>query len=187
MLKQAEKGKQTVSLAQTEQEKAIGTVNKVTRLSIIITAVISLVAIAFGLSFGTWIYRSISKHLTELINVANNVAKGELKTDICALAKDEIGSVYNSMCKMVTNLREIVEKIRGATNTLASSSEELSSTAFGLLEGSDKQQSQIEQAAAAIAEMSQTNLDIAKNTSQTAEAAQRMKKIALEGKEAVNT
>lgn len=186
VLRQAEKGKETVSLAQSEQEKAISSVNNVTRISIIVTAVISIVAILFGLSFGTWIYRSISKPLNELINVANNVAKGELKTDICALAKDEIGSVYNSMCTMVTNLRSIIEKIRGATDTLASSSEELSSTALGLKEGSDKQQEQIEQAAVAISEMSQTAADIAKNATNTAEAALNMKKIALKGKESVN-
>ncbi len=77
------------------------------------------------------------------------------------------------MCTMVTNLKEIVGKIRTATGSLASSSEELSATATSLEKGSHEQHAQIEQSATAMTEMSQTTLDVAKNASQTAEAAQK--------------
>src|SRR5208337_1591261 len=100
-------------------------------------------------------------------------------------AKDEIGLVEASMAKMVANLKEIVGKIRSATESLASSSEELSATACSLDEGSQQQSTQVEEAAGAMTEMSQTTEEVAKNVSSTSETARSMKKAALDGKEIV--
>ncbi len=186
VLKQAAKGKETVTTAQGEQEKAIGAVNRMVRFSTTVIAAISLGSIIFGIAFGTWIYRSIAKPLNDLIGISSDVAKGDLTTEICARPVDEVGTVQASMCTMVTNLKEIVGKIRTATGSLASSSEELSATASSLEKGSNEQQAKIEQSATAMTEMSQTNLDVAKNASHTAEAAQKMKKAAMHGKEAMH-
>lgn len=185
VLKQAQEGKKTVTAAQGEQEKAIGTVNRMVRFSTVLIVAISIGAVVFGIAFGTWVYRSIAKPLNELIGISNDVAVGNLTTEIYARTGDEIGTVQSSMCTMVTNLKEIVGKIRTATGSLASSSEELSATATSLEKGSREQHGQIEQSATAMTEMSQTTLDVAKNASQTAEAAQKMKKIALQGKDAM--
>ena len=186
VIKQAEMGKQTVTSAQGEQEKAIATVNKMVRFSTMIIAAIGLGAVVFGIAFGTWIYRSIARPLNELIGISNDVAKGDLTSEICARPVDEIGTVQSSMCTMVSNLKDIVGKIRTSTASLASNSEELSATANTLKKGSSEQANQIEQSATAITEMSQTTLDVAKNASQTAEAAQKMKNIALKGKDAMH-
>lgn len=186
VLKQAEKGKKTVTTAQGEQEKAIGTVNKMVRFSTILIVAISIGAVVFGIAFGTWVYRSIARPLNDLVGISNDVAKGDLTSEICARPGDEIGTVQTSMCTMVTNLKEIVGKIRTSTGSLASSSEELSATATSLEKGSNEQTSQIEQSATAMTEMSQTTLDVAKNASHTAEAAQKMKKIAMQGKNAMD-
>ncbi|MDA8214088.1 MAG: HAMP domain-containing protein, partial [Nitrospiraceae bacterium] len=138
VLKQAEKGKKTVTTAQGEQEKAIGTVNKMVRFSTILIVAISIGAVVFGIAFGTWVYRSIAKPLNDLVGISNDVAKGDLTSEICARPGDEIGTVQTSMCTMVTNLKEIVGKIRTSTGSLASSSEELSATATSLEKGSNE-------------------------------------------------
>ena len=185
VLKQAAKGKETVTAAQGEQEKAIGTVNKMVRFSTILIAAIGIGAVIFGIVFGTWIYRSVAKPLNELIWGADQIAQGNLTCARTEYTKDEIGMVHKSMCKMIENLREIVGKMKTSTGTLASSSEELSATAISLEKGSHEQHSQIEQSATAMTEMSQTILDVAKNASQTAEAAQKMKQVAMQGKDAM--
>ncbi|MCL4457939.1 MAG: methyl-accepting chemotaxis protein [Nitrospirae bacterium] len=185
VLKQAQKGKETVTAAQGEQEKSIGTVNKMVRFSTILVIAIGIGAVVFGISFGTWVYRSIAKPLNELIEISNDVANGDLTTEICARPVDEIGTVQSSMCTMVSNLKDIVGKIRTSTGSLASSSEELSATATTIEKGSHEQGMQIEQSATAMTEMSQTTLDVAKNASHTADTAQKMKKIALQGKDAM--
>lgn len=187
VLKQAEKGRETVTVARGEQEKAIGTVNSMVRFSIILISVISVGAIAFGIGFGTWVYRSIAGPLTQLMKVSNDVASGDLTCQIESKTVDEVGIVQASMLKMVTNLREIVGKISTATASLAGSSEELSSTAVSLDKGSMDQTDRIEQSAAAMTEMSQTTLDMAKNASDTAQASSRMRDAALQGKEIMDT
>ena len=186
VLKQAGKSKETVTTAQGEQEKAIGTVNRMVRFSMALIGAISIGAVVFGIAFGTWVYRSIAKPLNRLMHISDEVAGGDLKSEITVDTRDEVGIVQSSMAKMVGNLRGIVGKIRSATESLASSSEELSATAVALEKGSDEQTGQIEQSATAMTEMSQTTLDVAKNASDTSSAAQKMKQTALQGKDAMD-
>jgi len=186
VINQAQKSKQTVTTAQGEQEKAIGAVNKMVKFSTILITAIGIGAIILGIAFGSWIYRSVSKPLSELIWGADQIAQGDLTCAKTEYTKDEIGLVHKSMCKMIENLREIVGKMKTFTGTLASSSEELSATATSLEKSSNDQDAQIEQSATAMTEMAQTTLDVAKNASHTAEAAQKMKQIALQGKNAMH-
>ncbi len=186
VLQQAEKGKKTVTIAQGEQEKAIGTVNKMVSFSMALIVAISLGAVVFGVAFGAWVYRSIARPLNQLMRVSDEVAGGDLKSEISVEAHDEVGIVQSSMAKMVNNLRGIVGRIRNATESLASSSEELSATATALEKGSQEQTAQTDQSATAMTEMSQTTLDVAKNASDTSEAAQKMKKTAMQGKDAMD-
>lgn len=183
VLKQAQKGKETVTAAQGEQEKAIGTVNKMVRFSTILIVAIGIGAVIFGIVFGIWIYRSISKPLNELIWGAEQIAQGNLACSKTEYTRDEIGLVHKSMCKMIDNLRGIVGKMKTSTEILASSSEELSATAITIEQGSNQQMLQIEQSATAMAEVSQTIVDVAKNASDTSEMAQTMRNVAMSGKE----
>lgn len=185
VLKQAAAGKKTVTTAQGEQEKAIGLVNKMVRFNMILIVVISGGAIIFGILFGTWVYRSISRPLGQLMKVSEEVSNGNLAYAMPKSTTDEIGIVQTSMAKMVSNLKEIVGKITVSTSQLASSSEELSATATIIDKGSREQTSQVEQSATAMTEMSQTTLDVAKNASATSESAMKMKGLAEHGKQAM--
>lgn len=185
VLTQAEEAKKTMTTAKGVQEQSIIEVNGMVRNSTVVVILIGVFAVAFGIGFGAWIYRSISKPLSGLIEVTEEIAAGKLGHAMKAGAHDEIGRVENSMDKMVTNLKGIVGKIRYATESLASSSEELIATARSLDEGSQEQNNQVEQAAGAMVQMSQTTEEVAQSASQTAEAAKSMQKIALDGKETV--
>lgn len=182
VLKQAEKGKQTVTAAQGDQEKSIATVNKMVRFSLLLIMVIGAGAIVFGILFGGWIYRSIAKPLHHLITASDEVAHGNLQAHLASDSNDEVGQVQNSVGKMVEALRDVVDKIRTATDNLASNSEQLSSTATDLERGSQEQTSRIEQSATAMTEMNQTTIEVARNSSDTSEAAGKMKVIAEHGK-----
>jgi methyl-accepting chemotaxis protein len=183
VLKQAEKGKKTVTAAKGEQEKAIATVNRMVRFSTILIVIIGLGSVIFGIFFGTWIYRSVSKPLNELIEGSEQISQGNLIFSKNEHSNDEIGTVQKSMSQMVSNLREIIGKIKTSTSTLANSSEELSATAISFEKGFTNQTSQIEQSATAMTQMSQTTIDVAKSSSHTSGFAQKMKNVALQGKE----
>ncbi|KAB0666796.1 methyl-accepting chemotaxis protein [Oryzomonas japonica] len=180
--KQLERGKSTVSVAQGDQEKAILTVNRMVNFTTLLIVGISIGAVIFGIIFGIWVYHSISRPLNTLQRVSSSVANGELNTDISGAGTDEIGKVQESMAVMVGNLRDMVAKIKSATFSLASSSDQMSTTSTSLEKGAGEQTARIEQSAAAITEMSQTTLEVARNTAETSEAAENMKRIAMDGK-----
>ncbi|KAF0217906.1 MAG: methyl-accepting chemotaxis [Geobacteraceae bacterium] len=185
-LKQAEKGKSTVTAAQGEQEKAIAAINRMVRFNTTLLVAIGVGAGLFGIGFGLWIYRSIQNPLARLIAVSDDVAGGNLASVSETGGNDEIGRVEASMAKMVHNLRDMVGRIGGATQTLASSSEELSTTATTIERGSEEQSVRVEQSATAMSQMAQTTNEVAQNSTSTSEAAGRMKKIAEQGKEAMH-
>ena len=186
VIKQAGEAKKTMATAKGVQEQSIISVNRTVKYSVALVAVIAMLAIAVGIGFGAWIYRSISRPLARLISVTDEIAKGNLACDISEGTSDEIGRVETSMGQMVRSLKDIVGKIRVTTETLATSSEELSATARSLDEGSEQQSVQVEQSAGAMIQMSQTTEEVSKNASETSEAAKSMKKIALDGREVVH-
>jgi methyl-accepting chemotaxis protein len=122
VLKQAENAKATMSTAKSNQEKAIGSVNAVVRYSIVLIGIIGAIAIVLGIGLVLWIYRSITNPLKSLNEITEDIATGNLTKNVESTADDEIGQVVTSMGKMVFNLKEIVGKIRIATESLASSS-----------------------------------------------------------------
>jgi len=186
VLKQAEKGKETVTSARGEQEKAIASVNKMLQTSITLLIAISVSAIVIGIVFGVWVFRSVSRPLGELIRVSDCVAGGDLHTGNISHSDDEFGTVQASMEKMVLNLRDMAGKITDSTATIASSSEELSSTANELERNSQAQSCQIGDSVTAMTQMVQTIQDVSQNAAQTSDAAGRMKSIALDGQKALD-
>ncbi len=183
--KQAEKGKQTVSLAQEGQEQAIGTVNRTVRYSMTLIVVIALVSAIVGNLVGMWIFRTISRPIGELIAMAEQAAEGNLAVEISATSADEVGRVQGAMARMLGSLRNVVGRIGEATSTLAASSEQMAATAGVLEDGAARQAQRVEGSATAISEMTTTTMDMARNTADTANAADTMMEIAKEGKEAM--
>lgn len=187
VMAQADTANKTLSVAQTGQEKSIVEVNRVVLMNITLTIVIGIIAVLFGIGFGIWVYRSISKPLGTLVSRTNKIAEGDFTHESVIAGKDEFGIVETAMDRMTENLRNMVEKIRSATDKLAESSQELSSTAGSLDKGSAEQGSQIEQSAGAMTQMSQTTEDVTRNVSDTSETAQTMRDIALKGKDVVHS
>lgn len=185
VLKQAEKGKESVSSAKGEQEKAIGAVNKMVKNSIILLIAIGSVAAIIGTFFGVWGFRSVIRPLTKLVGVASSVAEGNLHIRDIKKSDDEFGQVQEAMGKMVHNLRDMVGRITDTTATVASSSHELASTAGELERNSRTQTCGIETTVTAMTEMVQTIQDVSGNAINTTDSAGRMKQIALEGQKAL--
>jgi len=146
-----------------------------------------MLSILVGIFFGFWIYRSIAGPLQQLREASAQVARGDLTGNLSAVGRDEVGEVQASVGEMVTNLRGMVENINDVTRNLSSSSEGLATTAFALQEGASQQTTQIEQAVTAMAEMNQTTQEVARNSAETAEAAQKMKQVAERGKGAMSS
>ena len=112
-------------------------------------------------------------------------ATGDMTKDVPVLTGDEVGDMARGFNNMMGDLRRIAGQIKGMTNTLASSTEEVSATTESLSQGSKEQSRQTEQAAAAITEVSQTVMDVARNASEASNASKDMSRIAGEGRKSV--
>lgn len=187
IVKQVEKSKEVVTSAQGEQEKAISEVNKVARDSRMFIVGVSSVGIFVGVLFGFWVYRSISKPLRKLVEEMTEIAQGNLTCVSTKFSRDEIGTVRKAMCKMVENISEVVGKLQATTKRVTEHSENLSAIASLIEIASTEQEMEIDQAEAAVTEMSHTIQDISNNVAKTAEAASKMREKAMKGKEAMWT
>lgn len=187
VMQQAQKSRQTSSVAQGEQEKSITAVNSMIRKSLGLILTIGTLAVIFGIIFGIWMYRAISGPLFRLIATTREIASGNLNCTVSVKSDDEIGQVQREMAGMVASLQNIAKKIGIATDVLAGSSEELSSTARTLGQNTEEQTERIEQSAVAMAEMSQTINDVSNNANETADTATSMRETANHGRDRMHT
>ena len=189
---QRAEGKKNVSSAHDEQEKTIGSVNKMTNYSMLLIIAISIGAAVIGISFGIWIYRSIENPLKNIIGVANEIAKGNLTAE-AKEGTDELGKLAQSMNLVVQSFGNVIGKILVSVNSSVQVLNELRNEAEKTSDGASVQSDQARQIATAAEEMSQTINDIARNasiasetTSEAMETAQSGKSVADGAVETVN-
>lgn len=181
VMKQAVKGKETVITAKGEQEKAIGSVNKMTNYSMLVIIAISLAAIVIGITFGIWIYRSIQKPLKDIIGVANEIAKSNLTCE-AKEGTDELGKLAQSMNLVVQSFGNVISKILVSVNSSVQVLNELRNEAEKTSDGAGVQSDQAHQIATAAEEMSQTINDIARNASTASATSGEAMETAQKGK-----
>jgi len=139
--------------------------------------------LSFG--FAAIMIRKIVKSVADVSDVTSMAATGDMTKDVPILSDDEVGQMAQGFNRMMGDLRRIAGQIKGMTNTLASSTEEVSATTESLTQGAKEQSRQTEQAAAAITEVSQTVMDVARNASEASNASKDMSRIAGEGRKRV--
>ena len=138
----------------------------------------------FMVILAAWILgEQIRKPLQRLLEQAEQVANGDLtsKLDYARFSHDEIGTLARSFGKMQQNLRSLVEEMGRAVEQVGSATEEVSAIASQSAIGQQTQQSEITYLATAMNEMSSTVNEVARSTTQAANAAQQANREALAG------
>lgn len=121
------------------------------RLSIIAAL---LVALLVGIALALFISRIISNPLKRAVDVASQLAEGNLAVKIEGGSKDETGQVLTAMQAMVGKLSQIIGEVRNAADGLASASEEVSATAQSISQTTSQQAASVEETSASIEQMS---------------------------------
>lgn len=185
VVKQAEKSKETITVARSDQEKAIGTVNNTVRFSIVLFVVIGIGAVFIAVGFGTWIYKSISRPLNGAVDLLQKVSQGDLTVNIETSGGDEIGRMLLALQETVQKLRGIITGMMDKSSTVVSSATELATTAEQLAGRAKDQATQANALSLSSNEMSETVLDVAADAKKSAQSAEETSTVATEGQRVV--
>lgn len=134
--------------------------------------VIGLVAVLLGIAVAFLMTRSITKPLSEAVNISDRLAKGDLTLTVNATTSDETGQLLSAMKNMVENLKKVVQDVSSAANNVATGSHQMSSSSQQMSEGATMQAASAEEVSSSMEEMSS-------NIKQNADNAQQTEKIAL--------
>ncbi len=150
---------------------------------IVVLIILTLVIVAVGVTFSLFISSSVKKPVSELKVALERVAHGDLTVQIKTDSKDELGMIGKSLRDAIVSIKNLIAESKTISNSLASSSEELSATTEEISRNLKSQTERASQIASAAEEMSQTVVDIAKNASNIAEVSVTTANVAKEGKD----
>lgn len=119
------------------------------------------------------IVRQLGAEPSTLAEVARHVAQGDL-SPVRAAERAQPGSVLASLGAMQSSLASVVGKVRQAANAVSSGSQEIAAGNAGLLQRTEAQAADVQQAASSIEQMTasvRNNADSARQATQLAFAA----------------
>jgi methyl-accepting chemotaxis protein len=151
-----------------------------TSFSLIIFIIVA--AAGIGSLIAIILSKSINKPLQDAVASAEVIASGDLTQIINTEGDDELTRLTNALKAMQKNLREAIIHIGDSSSQLASAAEELNTVTESSSNGLMLQNTEIQQAAAAITQMSSAVDEVARTAQQTSEASVESAKLAAEGK-----
>ncbi|RMG01135.1 MAG: methyl-accepting chemotaxis protein, partial [Nitrospirae bacterium] len=148
------------------------------RFMILVIGISSILALVFSV----FVMKKLMASIGEVGHALQRVSDGDLSQSARVVTEDEVGGMAKAVNRMTESLRKMVWKIAGVTDTVVSSSEEVSATVHQMMNEVDQQFQQIEQSATATTEVSQTIMEVAGNASHAADSARESVEAANEGK-----
>jgi methyl-accepting chemotaxis protein len=139
--------------------------------TIALFSIVVFVAIAIGITIGFLLIRAISRPLNQAVDVAREVASGNLTLPIEARGKSETALLLAALRDMQTSLVGVVSTVRQGSEGVASASAEIAQGNNDLSARTEQQASALEETAASMEELSATvkqNADAAKQANQLA-------------------
>jgi methyl-accepting chemotaxis protein len=149
--------------------------------------IIGAAVFVFAIFLASFLSRSITKPLNEGVLVAQRISEGDLTARIEVIGKDETSQLLGAMKDMVMKLQNIISGVKTAAGNIASASNQLNSSSELMSQGAGEQAGRASQVATASEEMSQTILDIAKNTSSIEASATDTANLAKSGEAVVDS
>jgi methyl-accepting chemotaxis protein len=170
-----------VTLGQASAEAARVTKNAAISLAIGISM---LTLLTVGL-LGYFVTVNITRPLKQAVEVANQLAQGDLTAKLEVTGSDETAQLLRAMQHMIGSLSEVVAEINNGALAIASASEQVSATAQSLAQASSEQAAGVEQTSASIEQMTSSIAQNTENAKVTDGMATKAAQEAVEGGAAV--
>ncbi|WP_276732905.1 methyl-accepting chemotaxis protein [Bacillus sp. (in: firmicutes)] len=152
-------------------------------------------AIILGIIVMTFVIRSITTPLKQLVGSSKRISEGDLTETIDIRSKDELGELGKSFNNMASSLRSLIHAIQNSVDNVAASSEELTASAAQTSKatehitlaieqfsnGNEKQNENIETAAEHIYQMNDGLTNMAQASEVITDSSVQSTEIASEG------
>jgi aerotaxis receptor len=150
--------------------------------------VVTIALLGIFLSFfcARLLIRAIVHPLNQAVNVAMEIAAGNLSTNIQVTSNDEMGRMQHALNVMNTSLINIIAGVRHNAEIIGSGSIQIADGNNDLSQRTEEQASTLEQTAASMEELTSTVKSNADNARQARELAHTASRIALQGGEAMS-
>jgi methyl-accepting chemotaxis protein len=128
-------------------------------------------------------FTKLEKPFAMINKCAERVANGDLTTQACYTADDELGSMVKNYGKMVTSLNATITTVVESANTIINAIDNLTTRAEDAARGARNQSGQSQHIATATEEMSRTITDIARNMAAASETSSTTMHMAEQGQQ----
>jgi methyl-accepting chemotaxis protein len=136
------------------------------RLGAALAALVAMVVLTLGLSYA--VAQSIVRPLREAVDVARQVADGNLAVQVPSSGRDEIGQLLAALAGMTENLRRLVGEVAQGAGLVADTSTQIAQGNLDLSQRTEEQASTLEETASSMEELTSTvshNADHARQAS----------------------
>lgn len=131
-------------------------------------AALALGALIIGTLLSVKFSRTIKHRLQIAVNIAQQIAQGNLKLAPMATSKDEIGQLQSTLLQTGQSLKEMIQSISTASHEISSASLQLSAMTEQAGKGAKQQQLEADQLSSSVTEMTASALQVAASTQETA-------------------
>ena len=142
-------------------------------------------AVAFGMLLttlvGAWLVHAICHPLESAVQIAGNVASGDLRQDIKVDSDNETGRLMKALKEMNDSLVNIVGKVRIGTDSIATASAEIAAGNADLSLRAEQQASSLGETAASMEELTSTVKQSADNARLANQLAKSASEVATKG------
>ena len=146
---------------------------------------LSIAAILIALIGAFLVTRSITQPLNLAVNVADELAQGNLTVKITSDSKDETGLLMASMANLAGKLVQIISEVKTAADALNNAAAQVSATAQSLSQSSSEQAASVEETTASIEQMTASITQNTENAKVTDNMATKSSSEAEQGGKAV--
>ncbi len=142
-------------------------------------------ALAVGIALAVVITRSITRPLHQAVDVAQEIASGDLSPKLQVHGRDEPAELLRALGTMNDSLARVVGQVRSSSENIATGSTQIATGNQDLSQRTEEQASNLQQTAASMEQMASTVRHNADTTQQANGLAQQAAEAAVKGGEVV--
>ena len=164
-------GKLNTGVTDLYQSQMANVAHTITEANVIMYGA-ALLGVLIGLIIAWRITRNITQPLRETLQVANQIAAGDLTAHIETQRRDEPGLLMQAVGQMNQNLKGIIVQVREGVDNVARASAEIAAGNMDLSSRTEEQSAAVVQTAASMEQLTSTVKQNAENAHQASSLAQ---------------